>query len=490
MSTDWYCQQFGDRERFAVTISLGRDPHPTGDEALDATWGGVSIWVRGRCLTRSVSSDGGVSDEVRWGLLDLIRWLLDVGVRLINEEPFPDTATLDNVRDACEWFNATEQPLVTLTEAEEDEWFLRRSDWRQHHALRRAAVDAALPNIMIRRLGDFVEISWDNETWGTPRTGLSFVEQRGTEMLDAARTAADLHSALLNVTQALAEHYNIPKLMDLATAAAAAKVSDDDWRWLIHPQTARVVTEEIVSLRDRLSEYARINRKGLYLPHAPETLLLRQARLTSAGEVKALLEAAQIISPKPMSAPVRNLIRPTAASATKPWTEGYDRARDVRDALGWGDEPLPDLRNWMKQNNVGVASRPLSLALDLVAIRTQDGQGSVVVNPRAQSRVRREIGEATALGHILFDPIPVVVDGTWEHWPSAARARAFAAMLMMPDEGVREVLAGRTSIDASDVRRVMDRFETGPYATTYHLKNRGFIADDERRTDILRELVA
>jgi hypothetical protein len=36
----------------------------------------------------------------------------------------------------------------------------------------------------------------------------------------------------------------------------------------------------------------------------------------------------------------------------------------------------------------------------------------------------------------------------------------------------------------------MDRFGTAPYATTYHLKNRGFIADDERRADILRELAA
>lgn len=63
-------------------------------------------------------------------------------------------------------------------------------------------------------------------------------------------------------------------------------------------------------------------------------------------------------------------------------------------------------------------------------------------------------------------------------------------MLLLPDDGVRDVLAGRTSIDASDVKRVMQRFNTGPYATTYHLKNRGFIADEERRSDILRELDA
>lgn len=490
MSTDWYVQQFGDREQFALSISFGRDPHPTGDDVLDASWGGLSIWVRGRCLTRSVSSDGGVPEDVRWGLLGIIRWLINVGVQLVNEEPFPDTTSLDNVRDACEWYNATSQPFPSLTETEEDEWFLRRSDWRERHALRRAATDAALPNIMFRRLGDFVEISWDNEAWGAPRLGLSFVEQRGTELLAAARTAAVLRTALLNITQALAERYKVPALTELATAAAAIEVSGDDWRWLIHSQTARVITEDLASLRDKLSEHTKSKRDGLYLPHTPETLVLRQARLTSADDVRSLLEAATIMPSRPMSQSVYALVRPSVADTIRPWVEGYERAQEVRDVLGWGDDPIPDLGKWMRQNNVGLASRPLPSSLDLVAIRTEQGEGSAVVNPRAQSRMRREISEATALGHILFDPVPVVVDGVWEHWPSAARARAFAAMLMMPDEGVRGVLAGRTMIDASDVRRVMDRFNTGPYATAYHLKNRGFIANDDRRLEILRELMA
>jgi hypothetical protein len=490
VSTDWYVRQFGDRERFAVSISLGRDPHPTGDDAADAGWGGLSIWVRGRCLTRSVANDGAVSDEVRWSLVDVLRWLIDVGVRLVNEEPFPDSSALDNVRDACGWFNESERPLLTLTEAEEDDWFLRRSDWRQHHALRRAAVDAAVPNIMIRRLGDFVEVSWDNETWGTPRPGLSFVEQRGTELAVAERVAYDLRAALVDITRSLAEHYDIPALTDLATVAAATRAGEEDWRWLIHPQTARVIANELVSLRDHLIHHAKTRSSGLYVPHAPETLVLRQARLVSAKDVKSLLKAAQVIPTEPMKAPIRDLIRPTSASATRPWEEGYDRARDVREALGWDDEPIPDLRAWMKLNNVHVTSKNLSPGLDLVAVRTDDHRGSAAVNPRARSHMRREIGEATALGHILFDVNSVVVDGTWEHWPSAARARAFATMLMLPDDGVRDVLAGRKNVDASDIKRVMARFHTGPHATTYHLKNRGFIADDEHRMEILRELVA
>lgn len=491
MSTDWYGRQFGDSNHFSISITLGHDPHPTGDSAVDAAWGSFSIWVRGRCLTRSVSSDGGVSAEVRWSLLGLLHWLIDAGVRLVNEEPFPDATSLDNVRDGCDWFDATERPLLTLTDAEEDEWFLRRSDWRQHHAIRRAAVDAAFPNIMIRRLGDFAEVSWDNESWGTSRPGLSFVEQRGTELVAAARVADELRAALIDVTRTLAERYaDVTALKDLAAAASATTVTEDDWRWLLYPQTAQVIADELLPLRDRLTNHVKAQRRGFYVPHTPETLVLRQARLISSDDVHKLLSAAEVIPDQPMTCAIRNLIRLTPASTTKPWVEGYERARDVREALDWGDDPTPDLRAWLSSNNVGLTSCPLLSSLNLVAIRTEDYRGSTIVNPQALSYVSREIAQATALGHILFDINLVAVDGTWEHWPSAARARAFATMLLLPDDGVRGVLKGRKSVDASDVQRVMDRYNTGPYATTYHLKNRGFIANDERRLEILRELGA
>lgn len=489
MNNSWYTRQFGDRDRFAILLSFGRDPHPTGDPAVDASWGSLSIWVRGRCLTRSVSNEGGVSDEVHWSLASILQWIIDCGARLINEEPFPDAAILDNVRDACDWFNSTETPLLRLTEAEEDEWFLRRSEWRQCHALRRAATDAALPNIMIRRLGDFLEVSWDNETWSAPRPDLSFVEQRGTSLVAAAQVAADLRAALVDAAQALADKHKLSALAELASAASTASAGDDAWRWLVHQQTARVIDNELASLRERLSQHTRARRVGLFVPHTPETLVLRHARPASATELNALLKAAQAVPSAPMKAPIVSLLRPTEAPTLMPWKKGYELAREVREALSWGDDPAPDLGAWMTLNNVLVASQTFPPSIDLVARRSEDNRALAVINPYAQSRFHREIAHATALGHILFDMTPAVVDGVWEHWPTAARARAFAAMLLLPDDGVRGVLAGRTNVDASDVKRVMERFRTGPYATTYHLKNLGFV-DEERRIEILRELAA
>ncbi len=488
MSHDWYGKQFGDRDQFALCISFGRDPHPTGDRTIDAIWGGLSIWAKGRCLTRSVSDEGGACDEVRWSLGSILEWLMDVGVRLVNEEPFPDALRKLNVRDACDWFNKAETP-PPMTEAEEDAWFSRRSDWRRHHAIRGASLDVALPNVMIRRLGDFLEISWDNETWGAPRPDLSFVERRGTVLVAASRAACDLREALIEASQALVERHELPELAKLASRAKAASAGDDDWRWLIHAETARAIQDELAPIRERLDLHVRTQRIGLYVPHAPETLLLRHAGPVPADEVQTLLDTALSVPAEPMKDPLWKLVRPTPAPAVMPWKEGYERAREVRDALGWGDEPVPNIDEWLESNNVGMTRRVLSSTIDLVATRTADKRGSAVINPSARLRWRREISSAAALGHLLFDVAPIAVDGAWEHWPTAARARAFAAMLLLPDGGVREVLAGRANIDASDVSRVMNRFNTGPHATTYHLKNLEFI-DEERRMEILRELSA
>lgn len=486
--SDWYGRQFGDREHLALGLSFGRTPHPGDQPALDATWGGLSLWVRGRCLTRNVSDDSGVSDEVRWSLLSVLDWLAHVGVRLINEEPFPLGSASERVRDGCDWINETEVPMLTLSEAEEDSWFATRSEWRNHHALRRAAVDVALPNVVLRRLGDALEVSWDNETWGSSRPDISFVERRGTERVSARAASDALTEALRDVSSILLAKTDEPELKQLAARIASSIPNAEDWKWLVHQQTAAVIKGELGALHQRLIRNADPRGRGFFIPHTLETMALRQVRLGSAAEVEAFLRASTPTLDLKIGASLQQLIKPEAAPAVEGWRVGYDRALEIRDVLGWGDDPAPDLREWLSRENVGISMPRLSSSIDVISNRTQDGRALAVINPQGGSPLRRETGLASALGHIIMDDAGVWVEGTWEHWPTAARARAFGVMLLLPDGGVRKLLAGRDHIDASDVHRVMDHFKTGPHATTYHLKNRGFIANEERRVEILRQL--
>ncbi len=489
--SDWYARQFGDSGRFAIAIAFGAPGHGKGHFA----WGGLALWVKDRCLTRAVDAEGVVTDSIRWELLEFLLWLQQSATRLVNEEPLPALATADaqddiKPRDACDWFDLTEDPPTTLSESEEDEWFLARSEWREHHALRRAIEGVALPNVYFRRLGDMVEVSWDNETRASPRAGLRFVEQRGTEIVPASALSKAIQQSLYEVVSALKErHPDCGALLASLAKPNSCEAEPGDWKWLIHSSTAEAIQGRLGQIAKRLERHVLERHDGAYIPHCEETLVLRHARLTAPADIETLLNAAHATPKRRMSNALLSLIKRSVPSATKPWEEGYRRALEVREMLGWGNEPMPSPETWLVEQHVAVHRQTLPSDVALLSLVTSDDRATITINPASNSRRRREVAYGAALAHILLDEDRVAVDGLWEHWPSAARARAFAIMLQLPDDGVRNILPNRRVRDASDVRLVMQHFKSGPVATTRHLRNRRFISSDELRDDIVRELL-
>lgn len=480
--SEWFQRQFGDRGEFALCVSLGTDPHPTGQPDLDLTWGTLEIWTRNRCLTSCVF-DSGVAQGVRWTLLPILQWIRDVGIRLVNEDPYPRFSKGRDVGDASEWYDATLNPPL-LSADQERRWFMRRSEWRNHHALRRAAEDVALPNVVFRRLGESIEVSWDNDTWSAPRPDLNFVEKRGREMVSAAMFAAVVRESFVEVLSALSKRiHSLPsRLLELSRGGAAFRADAGDWRWLIHRPTATLICREMPQLRDKLDQATKQDATGLYVPHTSETLVLRNLRLEHKSEIEAMLKAAEILPQHPLTESLRNLVRARPAANKHPWEEGNDYAETVRAALGWGVDPLPELVSWMQSERIKIPSDDLGLppSVAVFSKRTNDFRAMVHVNPRGGSPAKRETGFATALGHLLLDELSVSIDGDWEHWPTSARARAFGVALMLPEDGVRELLIGTTSIGATEVQTVMKHYRAGPVATTYRLKNLGLISTEEQ----------
>lgn len=479
--SDWYRRQFGDTQSLAITFALGRDPHPRGPAERDVTWGSIELWAGGHCLTRSVSHGGSLQDSVTWNLLPVLQWALEVGIRLVNEDPYPRFSRGIDVQDGAAWFDATMSPPL-LDPAAEARWFLRRSEWRHHHAIRRAAEDVALPNVVLRRIADRMEISWDNQSWSPPRADLRFVERRGRTLVPADLFAKVLREALRDVVRVVAEKVTSPVLTSLAMRAQSFAASPEDWRWLVHRPTAQIIREQMPELRARLDRHASENAEGIYVPHSMETSLLRLVRLESRPEIEAVLATSRRVPHHPMTETIRGLISPRTASSERPWDEGNEVAELVREKLGWGDSPLPDLQAWLAQNGCGVALEDLHLpgSIAVLAERTEDSRALVHVNPKSHSRARKEAGLATALGHVLMDVERVSVDGDWEHWPTSARARAFGVALMLPENGVRQMLSGSRVVRREDVRSVMTRYGAGPLATTHRLKNLGLISKDEQ----------
>lgn len=116
----------------------------------------------------------------------------------------------------------------------------------------------------------------------------------------------------------------------------------------------------------------------------------------------------------------------------------------------------------------------------MLAERTLNARAMVHVNPNGSSRAKKDTGLATAFGHVLLDDAQVSIDGDWEHWPTSARARAFGVALMLPEDGVRDMLDSNGAIGPTEVRGIMQRYRAGPQATTYRLRNLGLISNDER----------
>lgn len=487
----WFGHQWGESDRFAISVELFDDPHPPHgiDDTTSRTWGALELWAGGRCLTRNRRTSGSTEDGVTWYLLPVLRWIARHAEALVNEEPFPDLPAYEAIDSAATWFEESDEPLIQLREAEEDEWFERRSDWWARHAVRAAFEGAASPNIFLRRLGPDVEISWNNELRPPTRSDLEFVEPVGTAYVRATDVADVLKKTFEAVSQAVRE-----RMGEATTIASLGEiaVTDDAWRLLI-PRGCRAALESNARLAQVMA--SRRANNALVVPHTLETLLLRGAP-PSQPALETLLSVGRAAEKTPTNA--SELMRerdPAPAPARQPWEAGYDAALRLREHLGWNGRPAPSLDDWLSERGVSLAKQQTDSSVDGAAVYV-DGHSPVLhVNPKGRGAIRwsHRMLLATQLGHVLLDEesdgIVATADTTWTHWPTAARARAFAAMLLMPEDGVREAIESEGGMTLQTVRAIMRQYDTGIQATTWHLKNLRFVSD-EARVELLEQAAA
>lgn len=187
--------------------------------------------------------------------------------------------------------------------------------------------------------------------------------------------------------------------------------------------------------------------------------------------------------------------RPRALFSPLPVTspayrQGYALAQRVRTQLGNETEPIASLHDLAQRDLdiLVVHERLKTVRLSAVTVAADDGT-AIVLNDACESQVvlhRRSV--AHELCHALFDPptdgMLAVLDAELDredHTPSEQRARAFAAALLIPEDGLLEVLgmpesqkdldeAGRTVI------RVAKQFGAPATMTANHLVNLGYVA--------------
>jgi transcriptional regulator with XRE-family HTH domain len=209
------------------------------------------------------------------------------------------------------------------------------------------------------------------------------------------------------------------------------------------------------------------------VPHPDDTMPSRR-RMRQLLEAEATLVSATGLAesrPTPSGRDVLELIaREGIPSSRAPWQDGEALAGLVRDGLGMGRAPIADVADLAERH----------FGLDVLAWPTGTGVSGLCAHGRgvvmmlvstAFTRGHQRFTAAHELAHhLLRDPREVVIDsGLYDGSnPMEKRANAFAAALLMPADGLRDVIAAR-AIDAAVLTGLMRHFGVSYSALLYRL---------------------
>lgn len=471
-------QLFGDTDVFALRIGLRGDPAPPvgASKALCASWGDVEVWVKGMCLTQH-AYEGVTGNGVTWYLLPLLSWLSENALELLNREPFPYPLSR-TTGTAVDWLDrASEGRPARASSWNDDDWFDERYAFWGTHTLRAGMPGAAVPNIVFHRVGDDIEVSWDNDIAPPSRRGLQYTHSRGAHLVSGAFFEATLRQAVRAASHKLredgAEFAPRGLLDDISTDAS------EGWRLLLPRKTADLVSGH-ASLKAEILDGLR--PEGAFIPHSLLTSVLRAVEVDSIPALDAVVRSVRRRVTKRLVDQVVELRAPSTAPRSKAWRSGYACAGTIRQRLGWGQDALPahELRGRLESLGFDISDEDLPHRTECAALAFGGDRGRVLLSKSLGMSPVMKL--ATALGHFLLD-LPRerdygAVSSPWMDAPSVARAKAFGAMLLMPEERCFALAEDHEDPDAL-VRAVMVAFATPRQATAWHLYHLRLLDQDE-----------
>lgn len=242
-----------------------------------------------------------------------------------------------------------------------------------------------------------------------------------------------------------------------------------------------------------LPELLGISRKGplalaarvMSAPAKDETAPARR-RARQVLETEAALADATGLRPLAISTAgraVADRIRSGSLYDGPPAMAGTRLAQIVREELGLGNAPIADLAALCERHfGLNAVTWPIGKAVNGLCARGAD-IAVVLVSSSFPRGHQRFTGAHELAHHILGDPRAVIVetDGFVAGTPPERRANAFAAALLMPSQGLREIVAGRP-IDEALLTELMHEFDVSYSALLHQLAGRdvGLLTATER----------
>lgn len=458
-----------------------------------AGWAGMEIWLGGRNICRHVNAgESVIRDQVFVPLAPVVDWLVSSVTRIAFEErtgPYPGSGDwhIDKVR----W--ASTSPEFGFSE---DDWLDERDAWWQAHFLRSGADGSLLPDLAIGRDEDMMVLQWDDGANSSARLPLRFITPAG-----AVRLPWNVGFEVLSefARQVAASMSQVPELRyDWVSSADPITAEPRDDAWAIEVFVGRSL-RTLRQLLDTERDGAVYDALGLTFgwddpAESVSCQVLRDFTPTISSD---LLSSVLHLGSDPvvgdtnawrdLRARVHEAVRPAKTDVEA----GYLAAAEVRRHFRNEGGPLIDLEAALFDPlNISVQAAEVSGRGNDMAVAATETNPPVIhlfQTPKNQSSWGRRFEQSRALGHLLCDPLRHnrigAGSGDFAQGMRRRRSGAFAAELLLPAVGVRALLTNERVEEAFP--SLLTRYGIGARAAAYQMWNRGLIAGEERRDDLI-----
>lgn len=408
---------------------------------IAATWSRFELWSGNDCLTQVETRNGTFRRGVYGTIFPMAEWIVE-NWWLLGFDSRPSAVPVRYWR----WRNLRSQP------------------WLRQHNLRAAGNGMAWPDLTLVPEGELTRIRWAADA--DPGIGPVRFVASGTRLAPSAELASGL-ADIVNMVLERLDEAGLHKTRLAEDWAAIGGLDSDEQAFCgasaqlgLDPYTlSDELADEVLAVAQQLPESLAAD----FFDNADPDALSDAGRWTRAA-LAAAGEAAQdserdlgglrlVTNDVPQTSPAR------------PWESGYAMARRMREALGTPATSPIRIAPWVSLRAIGQQSR----GIPGVAAVVEDRCGVVLSGQLAGSG--RGFAQARALGRALAQPMKNAFLLSTTRGGEEKVARAFAAELLAPASGIRELLLAFRNNDDVAFESVADHFGVSPLLIRYQYDN-------------------
>ena len=495
----------GSTDRFAFKVAFLRDPDEgaAASTEMTASWGAFQLWVDGQNLCAH-KEEGETLESIHWYLLPLFEWLVENWDPLLHEEKLPLARQAEG---GWASLRETQFPPAAFIEDSASEWEARWQAWWGRHCLLACRDGGLFPDVCLRRKRDEVELSWGRSSLPGAPSSFNFTMPSGVFHCDPAQVADSLYEVLSDALKFLLRQ--VPSSRRLRAADRAIRKIETKSRrerrlaWLAGIGTESTILRGWRRLVERVENGPTGAANSVLAAEGTDRVVTGSCHAalmfgSLSPQVRSedvITLADKLVGLHSQSGDSQELVDlmeidlPTGV-AERPWEHGYRLADAVLEELGIPGENEQHVNMSAVCKRLGISCETVKLVdanVRAVAVAGPQTHPCILINENFPYHDQPEVVRfiiAHELCHLIFDRTRgkklALASGPWAPVGVEQRAKAFAAMFLMPPQLVQHVVGGHDLKTLDGLGEVAAKMETSMSATLEHLYNIGLIDEVTR----------